>query len=60
MVSTEEGMLSIGAIQHNQNTWLNNISIFVLRITCSIGDFPVYHGQQFLNLVLNVTLVIEP
>ena len=37
MVSTEGGKLNIGAMQHNQSsTWLNNISIFVLRITCNL------------------------
>ena len=36
MVSTEGGKLNIGAIQHNQSTWLKNIGIFVLRITCTL------------------------
>ena len=36
MVSTEGRKLNIGAIQHNQSTWLNNISIVVLRIACTL------------------------
>ena len=36
MVSTVVGKLNVGAIQHNQSTCPNNISIFVLRITCNL------------------------
>ena len=36
MVSTEGRKLNIGAIQHNQSTWLNSVSIFVLRIACTL------------------------
>ena len=54
----------MGAMQHNQSTCPNNLSIFVLRITCNLfpwpGDLIMYDIQQFLNLVLNVTFVMEP
>ena len=36
MASTERGKFNIGAMQHNQSTFLNNKSIFVLRITCNL------------------------
>ena len=36
VVSTLRGKLNVGAMQHNQSTWLNNVSIFVLRITCNL------------------------
>ena len=36
MVSTVGGKLNMGAMQHNQSTCPNNISIFVLRITCNL------------------------
>ena len=37
VVSTEGGKLkNKDAMQHNQSTWLNNISIFVLRITWNL------------------------
>ena len=35
MVSTV-GKLNTGAMRHNQSTCPNNISIFVLRITCNL------------------------
>ena len=36
VVSTVGRKLNMGAMQHNQSTCLNNISIFVLRITCNL------------------------
>ena len=37
VVSTVGGKLNImGAMQHNQSTCPNNLSIFVLRITCNL------------------------
>ena len=36
VVSTEGGKFNMGAMQHNQSTWLNNTSIFVLRITWNL------------------------
>ena len=42
MVSTEEGKLNIGAMQHNQSTFLNNISIFMLRITCNLIPWVIW------------------
>ena len=36
MVSTKGGKFNIGAMQHNQSTFLNNRSILVLRITCNL------------------------
>ena len=42
MVSTEEGKFNMGAILYNKGTWLNNISIFVLRITCTLVPWVIY------------------
>ena len=36
VVSTAGGKLNMGAMQHNQSTCLNNVSIFVLRITYNL------------------------
>ena len=63
MVSTKGGKLNIGAIQHNQSTWLKKHEHICVKNNMyfnSIGDLAVYHGQQFLNLVVNVIFVIEP
>ena len=36
VVSTVAGKLNMDAMQHNQSTCPNNISVFVLRITCNL------------------------
>ena len=36
VVSKVGGKLNMGAMQHNQSTCPNNVSIFVLRITCNL------------------------
>ena len=36
VVSTVVGKLNMGAMQHNHSTCPNNVSIFVLRITCNL------------------------
>ena len=39
MVSTERGKFNIGAMQHNQSIFLNNISMFMLRMAANIRPY---------------------